>query len=101
MSKSILVIDTPDNCKNCLFCKKYQRIHNLWAGNITTYNPNCLLMDNDFFQEIPTEQKPDWCPLKDVPIKKKENKYHNSYQKGQTDGWNMCINEILKGDGAE
>lgn len=43
----------------------------------------------------------DWCPLKDMPEKKTENKYHNNYEKGCVDNFNACIDEILKGDGEE
>ncbi|MCI8378715.1 MAG: hypothetical protein HFH72_09380 [Lachnospiraceae bacterium] len=90
MSKSILVIDTPDSCIDCP-CNFAGMSGQVWCGK---ENKELLADDIQTF-------KPDWCPLKDVPTKKKENKYHNSYQKGQADGWNMCIDEILKGDGAE
>lgn len=41
--------------------------------------------------------KPDWCPLRDFPEKKTKNKYHNDYEKGVVDGFNSCVDEILKG----
>ncbi len=83
MSKSILVIDTPRDCSKCdlkdgYFCGKTKR----W-------------IDEDDFP------KPDWCPLRDLPEKKEENKYHNNYERGIVDGFNACINELLEGGETE
>lgn len=87
MSKSILVIDTPENCVKCdlkdgYFCGKTKR----W-------------IDEDCFP------KPDWCPLRELPKKKPKVKYHgngcfgiNEAMKNSFNlGFNACINEILKG----
>ncbi len=99
MSKSILAIDTPEGCIRCDCCytKDYdfreridgERICGIENTNVDDYC-DCINL-----------RKPDWCPLWDLPEKKEENKYNNSYEKGMKDGFNTCINEILKGDGAE
>lgn len=77
MSKSILVIDTPENCFKCdlkdgYFCGKTKR----W-------------IDEACFP------KPDWCPLRDLPEKMPEENrwFSEDYEKGRND----CIDEILKG----
>lgn len=80
MSKSILVIDTPENCCGCdleygHYCGKEKR----------------------YISEEEFESIPDWCPLRDLSEKKEENKYHNNYERGVVDGFNACIDEILKG----
>lgn len=69
MSKSILVIDTPENCYCCGFC---QDIHGFYycCGCNDTWYENQLE-----YEEMNT--KPDWCPLKPMPekkYKKKKNK---------------------------
>lgn len=67
MIKSILVIDTPKNCRECKF-SEYQGIVCRAMGLNKAYNN--------------ADNKPDWCPLRDLPEKKEENKYNNSYEKG-------------------
>lgn len=92
MSKSILVIDTPENCNECelhaltkrdydkeFYCTPIGKIVDEFANNGT---------------------KPDWCPLKDVP-EKRDQKTVITYFDGWNSGYNACIDEILKGDGAE
>lgn len=87
MSKSILVIDTPENCAKCdlkdgYFCGITKR----W-------------IDEDCFL------KPDWCPLRDLPEKKLKVKYqgngcfgiNEAMKNSFNTGFNACIDEILKG----
>lgn len=81
MSKSILVIDTQESCWGCdleygHYCEKEK-----------------MYIGEEEFETIP-----DWCPLRDLPEKKEENKYHNNYERGIVDGFNTCIDEILKGE---
>lgn len=80
MSKSILVIDTPESCWGCdlengHYCGKEERY-----------------IGKEEFETIP-----DWCPLRDLPEKKNRSIYYNSYETGCVDGFNACIDEILKG----
>lgn len=86
MSKSILVIDTPDNCWNCpLIIKKENGCR---ACLIT----NCTLMsrDNKFL----------WCPLKlmpepyDLTIPCSDPHYEQDFECG----YNQCIEDFLNGD---
>lgn len=84
MSKSILVIDTPENCYDCGIRKGYS------CGGVSVI---CGIG-----KTLPTNlRKPDWCPLRDLPEKKSENKYHNDYERSVIDGFNACIDKILKG----
>lgn len=73
MSKSILVIDTPEDCSKCDLKNGY------FCGKTKCW------IDEDCFP------KPDWCPLKDVP-----DKYYPVGMNFER-GWNACIDEILKG----
>lgn len=99
MSKSILVMNTP---KECLECR-------LYATTMDEYAPYCSGTADDINVFIENGGKPDWCPLKDAPEKKQEKQYltrkderGNTETYGETKdavaiGWNMCIDEILKG----
>lgn len=91
MSKSILVIDTPELCVDCPLFK-----HDL----------NCIPEDycNVLGKEIVVlNKKPDWCPLRDLPRKKGLFSIDGTrdvmmiYARGLHEGFNACIDKILKG----
>lgn len=83
MSKSVLVIDTPENCGKCKF------ISDFWCRAI-----HCRRVPkNDVI--------PGWCPLKPLP-EKKEYIVPIDNVESQKDiiavGWNACIDEITGGE---
>lgn len=85
MSKAILVIYMP---RSCLFCP---------IANILYGHEKCEHLGEDLTFEDIYDQKPDWCPLKPLPEYDSpainptvENVYY-------AQGWNDCIDEILKG----
>lgn len=80
MGKSILVMDTPESCAEC-------------PCFLETATDCCGVNGKD----IESHNKPDWCPLRDAPEKKAKNSYHNQHESGYVDGWNDCIDKILKG----
>lgn len=90
MSKSILVIDTPECCRECPVCASYAE---------SAFSPReywCSPMDN---RDAIPEGKPDWCPLKPLPDKRDENGIWtmNGYIEDKySDGYNACIDEILE-----
>lgn len=92
MSKSILVIDTPETCLDCRFCRELHE--GIEACCELSDEPEdkelCRMIDIDYCQE-----KPDWCPLKEVPKKIKKVTEDMDYYKAI--GFNACIEEILKG----
>lgn len=86
MSKSILVIDTPESCEECILYSGY----------------SCYA----YTKPIPCKKpRPDWCPLSPLPERKNLRQYVDNtacdigsmmaYQ--YTQGYNSCIDEILKG----
>lgn len=102
MSKSALVIDTPENCYDCPFGTAY-------CGEIE-YEGLCELadcLDHDVIlmteehYDCESKSRPDWCPLKPMP-EKKEYIVPIDNVESQKDiiavGWNTCINMIVKGD---
>lgn len=90
MSKSILVIDTQENCERCpLFRRDIDSI------------PEEYCFDGVIKREIiDLNKKPNWCPLQDIPLKKNVRDFNISHgdfeQKGYQQGWNACIDEILE-----
>lgn len=83
MSKSVLVIDTPENCGKCKFISEF------W----------CRAMDG---RRVPNNDViPDWCPLKPLPEKKLHTAPVSNYELQKNllaDGWNNCIDEITGGN---
>ena len=77
MSKSVLVLDTPKDCKSCIHIGTFKYFCRINCRNIT--NPNT---------------KPDWCPLKPLPEKSTTENDMTDYQCGMVDGRNQCIDEI-------
>lgn len=88
MSKSILVIDTPECCCQCRFSDA--------DGDYCCLKENMVSDSNMISEEEYLNKKPDWCPLQNAPDKKDKNTYHNEHESGYVDGWNDCLDEILK-----
>jgi hypothetical protein len=99
MSKSVLVIDTPENCYDCPLGTAY-------CGELE-YEGLCELADCLDYDEIliteehydcESKSKPDWCPLKPLPEKSATENDMTDYQCGMVDGRNQCIDEITGGN---
>lgn len=99
MNKSVLVIDTPENCYDCPFGTEY-------CGD-SEYEGCCELaecLDGDTrliaeeHYDYESELRPDWCPLQPLPEKMTgvaSTDHWNSIKAG----WNACIDEITgRGD---
>ena len=98
MSKSVLVIDTPENCYDCPFGTEY-------CGD-SEYEGCCELaecLDGDTrliaeeHYDYESESRPDWCPLKPLP-ERKEYIVPIDNVESQKDiiavGWNACLRKI-------
>ena len=79
MSKSVLVIDTPENCRSC------------YLRGFTLNLQYCRGKLKDI-KDVST--KPDWCPLMDLPEKDNGDYPANTSDAGFVEGWNQCIDEI-------
>lgn len=85
MSKAVLVMDMPEQaCQKCILCYETE--------NEDEYL--CCATG----KLVPDGEKPDWCPLRELPVKKELYLSINS-EKGYCVGWNACLGEILKTDG--
>lgn len=89
MSKSVLIIDTPDCCGRCIFAED------------DASGMYCIAHDEDYI-DIPDTMggKPDWCPLRDLQMKKELMKIperptmRDFERKGYQNGWNACLDAI-------
>ncbi len=82
MAKAVLVMDIPEQvCQKCTLCYETE--------NDDKYM--CCAVG----KLLPDGEKPDWCPLRELP-EKKELTYNNLCADNKVSGWNDCLDEILK-----
>lgn len=94
MSKALLILDMPKTCLDCIFCFELDE----------GINACCSVMfdekDSSLCREINCkdgycQNKPDWCPLKEIPEKKNIDCCYDLYKRGRKIGWNECLEAIL------
>lgn len=88
MSKSVLVIDTPKNCMEC------HLLTLLMIGG----KPTCMATRNHVYSDKLKSEKPEWCPLMDLPEKDTGIYPTNTVDSGYAEGWNTCLDEITGGE---
>ena len=81
MSKSVLVMKTPENCRSCM--------------HIGTFRYFCRITCKDIED---ASVRPDWCPLMDLPEKDNGDYPSNTVDAGYAQGWNTCLDEITGGE---
>ena len=95
MSKSVLVMDTPESCADCKI-----------GRDMSGYMEVCIIcpITNKVALNEEAEAVPDWCPLKLLPEKMKvTGLYNGEYFKtggkppSYKIGWNACVDEITGG----
>ena len=97
MSKSVLVIDTPETCVDCQFC--YELDEGVEACcSISDDDKDAILMKKIDCEYGYCQGKPDWCPLMDLPEKDNGDYPANTSDAGFAEGWNQCIDEITGGN---
>lgn len=94
MAKGFILVDMPKTCLDCRFCiEMHEGIEAYCALKNNSYN-------HDEFKEIDvsyTQEKPDWCPIRVLPERKKPIVFRLSplikEQYSEFDrGWNSCLN---------
>ena len=89
MAKAVLVMDMPEDCKQCVFCR------GLNACKLKKYlvrDKICTVYTVD--KQIMEGGKPDWCPLRELPERSDHPEHCDN---GRFDaGWNACLDEILE-----
>lgn len=79
--KAIIVIDMPNSCDKCEF---------------GYYSDGRILLCGYEDKIGSEENKPDWCPLKELPEKHNNIRTWDEYYNGYDIGWNNCIDTILQ-----
>lgn len=82
MAKAVLVMDMPESCWECPCMKE------LYEYSICEVKTNVC----DEYEH----NRPDWCPLRELPERKKADTDLLTMESGIVEGWNACLDEILK-----
>ena len=89
MSKAVLVMDMPENCKECNMSILSREPHTGQMCFRCVHHPMFLV-------ETKKKTKPDWCPLKPMPSKKPTiGKESENDILCMNAGYNACIDELL------
>ena len=95
IKKSVLVIDTPETCLDCMFCFELDEGTNACCSVMSDENDKSLCRyiqcDGGYFQD-----KPDWCPLKEIPEEEHNEYCSDEYCDGYDDGWNSFRDRFLE-----
>lgn len=86
MNKSVIVVDTPDNCFKCAFAfidNTEKNVYCMAPGKTTN-----VIVTNY------TECRHDDCPLRSVP-ENRRMKFNDVFDDTCAMGYNQCIDEIL------
>lgn len=82
MSKAVLVMDMPEQvCQKCTLCYETENDEYL-----------CCAVG----KLVPDGEKPDWCPLRELPekIPDLEHGYENVEKSIIRTGWNACLDAL-------
>ena len=91
MPKAVLVMDMPESCKKCVFCRGLNacKLNKYLVGDriCTIYTVDKQIMEGG---------KPDWCPLRELPEKMPdlEHGYENVEKSIIRTGWNACLDAL-------
>lgn len=89
--KAILIMDMPKNCAECNLCSSQDGEYFCIPDDFTHYLDESYVSHN-------TTERPEWCPLKEVPKKRRTiGKESENDQLCFNGGYNACIDEILEG----
>lgn len=91
MAKAVLVMDMPETCCDCRFCRELHEGVEACCELEDEPNDNtqCRMIDDYCYH------KPDWCPLRELP-EKKERRVGEHGERMYRAGFNACLDEILK-----
>ena len=91
MSKAILVMDMPDSCADCRFCREIDEGIEACCEIMDEPDDSSLCrMIEDYCQ-----CRPSWCPLRTPPLEEEYSDCFDEFEDGYAQSWNACIDELL------
>lgn len=99
MSKAVLVMDMPSSCSKCKFMYEFYGVKKCQLLNILENGGKAIIPTDTLI----TDRK-ECCPLRELPEKTEVSDcgelcdMDDWYDSGYADGYNACIDELLKGE---
>lgn len=87
MAKAVLVMDMPETCYDCRFCRELHEGVEACCELEDEPNDNkqCRMIDDYCYH------KPDWCPLQELPDEK-----CGAWTDGMITAYNKYLSEVLE-----
>lgn len=99
MRKSVLVMNTPENCYDCPFgtsyCGELEYVGYCELADCLDYDVKLMAEEH---YDCESKSRPEWCPLKPLPKKfdnEKDQKL-GDFEPLFKIGWNACLREITE-----
>lgn len=89
MSKSVLVVDTPKDCANCLFSEFTDK---------DDFDCETMFCNAKKFKQgeiAKCNEIPEWCPLRPLPERKRTTSLDSLLVQARIYGYNDCIDDIF------
>lgn len=96
MQKAVLVIDMPENCSKCKFMYEFYGVKKCQLLNILQNGGKAIIPTDSL-----TSERKECCPLHEVPEKADIHKAKTMTVLNWCEGYNACIDKIVKGDVAD
>lgn len=92
MAKAVLIMDMPESCCDCRFCRELHEGIEACCELADEPSDDSLCRSIDEY----CYHRPDWCPLRELPEKIPEHKsgYEDINTTLHREGWNACIDAI-------
>lgn len=99
MRKSVLVMNTPENCYDCPFGTAYcgELEYEGYCELADCLDYDVILMTEEHY-DYESKSRPDWCPLKPLPKKfdNEKDRKLGDFEPLFKIGWNACLREITE-----
>lgn len=93
MAKAVLVMDMPETCCDCRFCRELHEGIEACCELADEPSGDSLYRSIDEY----CYHRPDWCPLRELPKHKRTIDIENEINRILMNvGYNACLDEILE-----
>lgn len=94
-NKAMLIIDTPETCCDCKFCREINEGINACCEVMDDPDDDTLCRMIDCKNGY-CHSKPEWCPIVEMPDEEEGVFQDDEYSVGYADGWNDFRRELLE-----
>lgn len=90
MRKSVLIIDTPENCSKCPFMYEFNGIKKCHILNVVNFGKAIIPVD------VLTKSRKEECPFVELPKRISLESADYAHEASYIQGWNECLEKIIE-----